>query len=89
MLHCAIKFCGGCNPMYDRGAAYRSIVGALAGIAEFSSPQDGQQYDVLLVLRGCTGCPYLYEEISATHRIICVNQAEADRAAAQIAQLTS
>lgn len=87
MLHCTIKFCGGCNPMYDRGAAYRRIVSDLTGIASFSYPKEGEQYDVLLILRGCTGCPYLYEDISACHRIICTNQAEADSAAAQIVQL--
>lgn len=87
MLHCTVKFCGGCNPMYDRGTAYRSIVSDLTGIAEFSYPEDGKQYDVLLILRGCTGCPYLYEDISAVHRIVCTSQSEADGAAAQIAKL--
>ena len=80
MLHCAVKFCGGCNPMYDRGAAYRNI-------ADFSLPRDGEQYDVLLILRGCTGCPYLYEDISATHRIVCASQNEADHAAQRITAL--
>ena len=78
MLHCAVKFCGGCNPMYDRGAA---------GVADFSLPRDGEQYDVLLILRGCTGCPYLYEDISATHRIVCASQNEADHAAQRITAL--
>ena len=57
------------------------------GVAEFSYPEEGQQYDVLLILRGCTGCPYLYEDISAAHRIVCASQAEADGAAARIAAL--
>ena len=72
MLHCTVKFCGGCNPRYDRGAAYQQIRSALVDCAEFTLPVDGQQYDVLLILRGCTGCPYLYEEIDAAHRVICV-----------------
>lgn len=87
MLHCTVKFCGGCNPRYDRGAAYRHISSQLAGVAEFSYPEEGAQYDVLLILRGCTGCSYLYEDISATHRIICVSQEDADGAAARIAQI--
>ncbi len=87
MLHCTVKFCGGCNPRYDRGAAYRRICSQLADVAEFSYPEDGAHYDVLLILRGCTGCPYLYEDISATHRIVCTSQEEADAAAARIAQL--
>ena len=78
MLHCTVKFCGGCNPRYDRGKAYQQIRSALADCAEFSLPVDGQQYDVLLILRGCTGCPYLYEEIDAAHRIVCVSAEDID-----------
>ena len=85
MLHCTVKFCGGCNPFYDRGAAYRKICSQLQGVAQFSSPEDGVHYDVLLILRGCTGCSYMYEDISADHRVICVDQDEADGAAAVIA----
>lgn len=87
MLHCAVKFCGGCNPFYDRGAVYRRISSQLAGVAEFSYAESGGHYDVLLILRGCTGCSYQYEDISAKHRIICTNQEEADGLAARIAQL--
>lgn len=89
MLHCTIKFCGGCNPHYDRGAAYRRICSQLAGAAEFSYPQDSSHYDVLLILRGCSCCSYVYEDISATHRIICSNQETADSVAAHIAQLAA
>lgn len=87
MLHCTVRYCGGCNPMYERGKAYRSIVSALSDVAAFSYPQEGEHYDVLLIIRGCTGCPYLYEDISADHRIICVSQGDVDGAVEQIRQL--
>jgi hypothetical protein len=74
MLMCTVKFCGGCNPRYDRGEAYRSICDAVRGIASFSLPKEDTRYDVLLIIRGCTACPYLYEEISAAHRIFCVSE---------------
>lgn len=70
----AVKFCGGCNPGYDRGAAYQEIRSATADHAVFSLPADGEHYDALLIIRGCTGCPYLYEEIDADTRIVCVRQ---------------
>ena len=69
MLRCTVKFCGGCNPRYERGDAYKAICAALQDTASFSYPEDGVPYDVLLILRGCTGCPYLYEEIEAAHRL--------------------
>ena len=55
MLRCTVKFCGGCNPRYERGDAYKAICAALLDTASFSYPEDGVPYDVLLILRGCTG----------------------------------
>ena len=70
MLRCTVKFCGGCNPRFDRGEAYRTVCTSLSDAASFSYPEDGAQYDVLLIIRGCTGCSYLYEDINAAHRVI-------------------
>ena len=38
MLRCTVKFCGGCNPRYDRGEAYQTVRSSLSGTAEFSYP---------------------------------------------------
>ena len=66
--------------MYDRGAAYKKAVRELKDVATFSTAQNGVSYDVLLIIRGCTQCPYLYEEVSAKHRIICTAEKEIDPA---------
>ena len=87
MLHCAVKFCGGCNPMYDRGAAYRNIAETLAGVAEVSWPSEGARDGVLRCGRGSSGCRNRYGERSATHRIVCASQNEADHAAQRITAL--
>lgn len=85
MLRAAIKFCGGCNPRYDRGAAYAAIVDATREVATFSLPQADTHYDLLLIIRGCTGCPYLYEEdIDADRRIVCSDAREIDDTIRQI-----
>lgn len=89
MLNCCVKFCGGCNPRYDRGAAYGRIREQLSGVASFSLPADGVVYDLLLILRGCTGCPYLYEEIEAAHRLTVHSDEEADRVIASIRTLAA
>ena len=59
MREVAVKFCGGCNPGYDRGAAYQEIRSSVSDRALVSLPQEGKRYDALLIIRGCTGCPYL------------------------------
>lgn len=50
-----VRFCGGCNPRFDRGKALETI--------RHGSPRDtfliaeeGKEYDLLLVIGGCTNC---------------------------------
>ena len=89
LLRCTVKFCGGCNPRYERGDAYKAICAALQDTASFSYPEDGVPYDVLLILRGCTGCPYLYEEIEAAHRVVVAAADEIPQAIDRIRSFTS
>jgi len=51
-----VKFCGGCNPRYDRGKAFETIKQQLQGEAEFVIAEEGVAYDRLLVIGGCTNC---------------------------------
>ena len=76
MLRVGVKFCGGCNPRYDRGEALQRIRAACGDVAVFETAAEGSRYDVLLIIRGCTQCPYLYEDIPAGRRIVC--KAETD-----------
>jgi hypothetical protein len=84
MKKVAVKFCGGCNPRYDRGAAYRMIKDELEGAAEFEIAKEGVSYDALLIIRGCTQCPYLYETIDAKERVICTSREKISDAMRQI-----
>ncbi|MGM9648805.1 MAG: hypothetical protein ACI3XY_02395 [Butyricicoccaceae bacterium] len=87
MLKCTVKFCGGCNPKYERGDAYAAIRSALSGIAEFSLPQDGEHYDALLIITGCTACEYDYAEICADHRIRCSDSSDVPSVIARLRHL--
>ena len=44
---------------------------------------------MLLIIRGCTGCPYLYEEIDAAHRVIITAADEIPAAIREIEQIAS
>ncbi len=89
MLTCCVKFCGGCNPRYDRGAAYARLREALADAVSFSLPEEGRAYDALLIVRGCTGCPYLYEDIQAARRFPVHSPEEVEQAAAFLRSLAA
>ena len=51
-----VKYCGGCNPGYDRVALVRHIEESLRGEVEFASPES-EEVALVLVVEGCsTAC---------------------------------
>jgi hypothetical protein len=55
MLKVGIKYCGGCNPGYDRVALAAYIEKSLQGRAEFV-PLDDEDLDLVLAVAGCKTC---------------------------------
>ncbi|NLY71744.1 MAG: hypothetical protein GX076_08745 [Clostridiales bacterium] len=51
---CGVRFCGGCNPRYDRGKALEKIKEHFKDRIEFSYAKEDVDYDILLVIGGCT-----------------------------------
>ena len=56
-----IKYCGGCNPRYDR-AAYVKVLCARHPDWDWEYAQEGVLYDLLLVVGGCTSCCAGYDQ---------------------------
>ena len=74
MLKVGIKYCGGCNPNYDRVALFKSIAKRLKGHAQFVSP-DEADISLILAVEGCgTACADLSSFDGKKIRII--NQIE-------------
>jgi hypothetical protein len=48
-----VKFCGGCNPRYDRGQALTAVKERLGGDLRFAYAEEGRRYDLLLYIAGC------------------------------------
>lgn len=67
-MKCGVKFCGGCNPRYDRGAAYREIKEALNNI-DFIYAEEDEPVDILLVIGGCSACCASYEQYSVKDEV--------------------
>ena len=55
MLKVGIKYCGGCNPNYDRVALADYIKNSLHGRVEFVS-HDNEDIDLILAVEGCKTC---------------------------------
>ena len=59
-----IKYCGGCNPRYDRAARVKELCAANPEWeAEYAS--EGVNYDLLLVVGGCTACCASFDQYTA------------------------
>lgn len=57
MKKAAIKFCGGCDPVYDRVKYWHLIKAASAGLIDWVSPEH-EGIDIMLIINGCEkACP--------------------------------
>jgi hypothetical protein len=55
-IRIAIKYCGGCNPAYDRVEAVAGMLARLADVVAVV-PLDDERADVLVAVEGCrTAC---------------------------------
>lgn len=59
---CGVKFCGGCNPRFERGKALDDLKEYFKDRITFEYAKEGTVYDVLLVIAGCTNCCASYCE---------------------------
>jgi hypothetical protein len=51
-MRIAIKYCGGCNPTYDRVACVTHLKESFADL-DFVSYNEEEQFDYCLLIRGC------------------------------------
>ncbi len=54
-MKCGVRFCGGCNPRYDRGEIYQRLKNKFPHI-QISTAEEGVAYDFLVIIGGCTNC---------------------------------
>ncbi len=64
-----VKFCGGCNPHYQRGDAFRKIKADMPHI-DFEHAEEGVEYDILLVIGGCSACCPLIDRYTVKDEVI-------------------
>lgn len=67
-MKCGVKFCGGCNPRYERGTAYRKIKSDLPEV-NFDYATEEELYDHLLVIGGCPACCASHDQYSVEGEI--------------------
>jgi len=77
----AIKYCGGCDPGYDRVEYAGRIRSCAAGSIEWVRLND-DEYQVILLIGGCPRlCPEPDLELGPAKRLVSVNSDDLDPSA--------
>lgn len=78
-MKCGVRFCGGCNPRYDRRQALNRIESHFKDI-DFVNAAEGIPHDLLLVIGGCSNCCASYEQFEAKGGVLKMwDEAHIDR----------
>lgn len=77
-----VRYCGGCNPRYDRSKVLELIKGEFPE-DEFivTSSHEERAGDAVLVLAGCTAACADYSKVSSPHHPIIVASRSAEKKA--------
>ncbi len=67
-MKCGVRFCGGCNPRYDRGKAFKEIQRDVDGM-DFLHAIENEDYDKLLVIGGCPSCCASYDHFNVKGKV--------------------
>ncbi|MGL4483380.1 MAG: hypothetical protein ACRCUS_00365 [Anaerovoracaceae bacterium] len=68
----AVRFCGGCNPSYDRRGALERIQKLLEKY-HFEFAKEDESYDKLLVISGCMNQCATFEQFHYAGDVLRIN----------------
>lgn len=78
-LKIGFKYCGGCNPRYDRKAVYKEFQLKGNGQLNISLARDYEKYDYLIVLAGCLNdCEDCSKLIYEQEKIVITEDSKVD-----------
>lgn len=72
---CGVKYCGGCNPRFDRTGFFEAVKMACPDI-EFQYVQPGITYERLLVICGCPSRCADITKILVSGKTFIISEAE-------------
>lgn len=61
-----VKFCGGCNPRYNRKDFFERLISTYSQ-HQFNIADINQNYDLLIVIGGCSCCCADYSDYKYNH----------------------
>lgn len=59
-----IRYCGGCNPKYERKNFVDRVQKTFEGRIDFELAKEDKEYDGLMVVGGCSNCCAAYKQFT-------------------------
>lgn len=78
-MRIGIKFCGGCNPRYDRKKLFNKIKKSLPPYHNISIAENHENYELLIVICGCTSTCADYTKILADKKIVLISEKDYEK----------
>jgi len=72
LLKVGVKYCGGCNPRYERKQFLNRLQKELEKECTFEIAKEDTLYDTILVLGGCNSCCADYSKLLYRNDALCV-----------------
>ena len=83
-MRIGLKFCGGCNPYYERGAEVQKLNESYPRFL-FETVRKDEYYDIILLVCGCTrSCVQYYREAQADRYVVLRNKKEFEAFSSEI-----
>jgi hypothetical protein len=71
-MRIGIKYCGGCNPRYDRTDLVTRLKKHIGEGHSIETAKQGIIYDIVVVLCGCTSACASHQNLEVKYEKICI-----------------
>jgi len=75
-LKLGIKYCGGCNPRYDRSQLFRRIQADFGHIHTIEIAEEKETYETLFIIGGCMNCCAKTDHLSVQGKTVRIKSPE-------------
>lgn len=69
-MEIGIRYCGGCNPSYDRKEFATNLINDIDNTHNFEIAKESKEYDYLILVCGCLNCCVGHEKYISNNKIL-------------------
>jgi len=85
-MRIGIKYCGGCNPKYDRINFVKKLIDEYKSIL-FETARDNEYYNLVIIICGCTSACVNHDKLIGLKKIIVTDENDINKVKTTIDEL--